>query len=929
MVHAPAPGPPPGATRGGDPPARTLPTTGDPVLATRFSVPAVPATFVRRARLARLLGDAVRKPLILVNGPAGAGKTLCVADWLAQDPLPWPTAWLTLERGDAAPGLFWSYVLEALRHHGVPLPREIGSPARADAVDRAMLARLAAYLQGRTEPVLLVLDEFDRADAREVADQLEFVLRHAGDGLRLLLVSRTEPLLPLHRRRAADEIADIRAADLAFTARETALLLARHGLGAGHEAALLLTRRTEGWAAGVRLCALAMGQSHDPCAFLADFEAGHSAVADFLLGEVLAGQPDETQELLLRTSILDRVHPDLADALTGRGEAARILAGLERANAFVTSVGHSWYRLHPLFAEILRVHLGARHPGIEQDLHRTTARWLSEAGQLDAALGHAAAAGDWEFAAGRFIDGLGIGQLFTGLDTQRLDDVLSRMPPHVRGQAPDMIRAARSLARYDVGPGLAHLRRAEQAEQAEQAARAAGSAAPGGHRGDRAPDRVAVRLSLALLRVTAGGLLGSADTAEAAAVEAEAFGNALPPEQLRRHPELPALLLTSLGAAELWAGRLDTATEALSAAAGTADLPVTVSPRHEALGRIAMIDFLRGWPARAETAARAAIAVAEQGGLPPARRSGVAHLVLAAVAVDRDELDAARAGLCRAAASPGARHDPVVISGIALLNSRLLLAHGDPQGSLRALSGADDRSPVGVRSPWVRARLALAAAAAHLAQGRPRDALAALERADPTATGTPECALLAARARLAVGDAAAAAGILDALDTPDSVARDPSDRSEGPTITVRTLLARAEAAERAADAVTARDLAVRALDAARPERLRRPFLEAGPWLARALRGHPVPDDPWLPPAIVGRRPGAAPDGARPVVVEPLSDREYEVLRCVAQMKSTEEVAEELFLSVNTVKSHLKSIFRKLCATRRGEAVRRARELDLL
>lgn len=957
----------------GDRPARllpTLPTTGDPVLATGFAVPSVPRTFVRRERLARLLDEGVRKPLMLVNGPAGAGKTLCVADWLARRPVPWPTAWLTVERDHGAPGLFWSYVLEALRHHGVSLPHEIGSPARADEVDRALLARLAAYLQARTEPVLLVLDEFDRVGARDIADQLEFVLRHAGGGLRLVLVSRTEPLLPLHRRRAADEIADIRAADLAFTPQETALLLSRHGVDAGAEAARLLTRRTEGWAAGVRLCALAMGQSSEPEAFVAEFEAGHSAVADYLLAEVLAGQPPGTQELLLRTSVLERIHPGLANALTGDEDAGSVLAGLERANAFVTSVGHSWYRLHPLFAEILRVHLRSRHPGLERDLHRGAARWLSDAGQRDAALAHAADAGDWEFAAERFVTGLGIGRLFTGLDTQRLDDVLSGMPPEVGGLAPDIVRAARALARYDLTTGLAHLHRAERAARSAEPPRAAHAQAGPVPAGTGSPDAAAVRLSLALLRVMASRLLGSADMAEAAAVRAEAIGNGMPPEQLERHPELAALLLSSLGAAELWAGRLDAAREALSAAAATADLPVTVSPRHEALGRIALIDFLRGRLVRAEAGARAAVAVAERAGLPAARCSGVAHLVLAAVAVDRDTLEPARADLRRAASSPGARNDPVVTAGIAILNSRLLLARGDPQASLRALSGAGDLSPAGVRSPWVTARLSVAAATAHLVQGRPRDALAALDGVEPTpsagtpagtpeqhvsgthsavahssgtdSSGThfsvtrfPECALIAARARLALGERAAAAGILDALDPLDSLDALPQapagggEPAAGPVITVRTLLARAEAAQCDADQVTARRLALRALDAARPEQLRRPFLEAGPWLPRALHGRPVPDDPWLPAAIVGRRPAAPLVAAHAVVVEPLSAREYDVLRCVAEMKSTEEVAAELYLSVNTVKSHLKSIFRKLSATRRGEAVRRARELELL
>lgn len=879
--------------------ARTLSSTGEPVLSTRFAVPVLPPTFVRRTRLTSRLADGVSRPLTLVNGPAGAGKTLCVADWLGHEPVPGPAVWLTTERGDGSPGTFWAYVLEAMRHRGLSLPNDIGSPVCADEVDGSLPARLAAYLNARTDPVVLVLDEFERAASPRIADQLEFVVRHAGRGLRLVLIGRTEPPLPLHRWRAADEVAEIRAAALAFDPRETTELLARHGLGTDRETVRTLTERTEGWAAGVRLCAMAMAQSGEPDRFLADFEAGHGPVADFLLAEVLGGQSAEAQELLLRASVLERVHPGLANALTGRENAERILAELERANAFVTAVGHSWYRLHPLFAEVLRVRMRSRCPGLEPELRRTAARWLCEAGHLSAALAHSTAAGDWEVAAEQVVGSLAVGRLFTGAGTRTPDAHLADMPSDVPGAAPNLVRATRSLARYDVAAALVQLRTAEEELR----------------RGSRGGVRA--RLSLALLRAMASRLLGSADMAEAAALEAEKYGRLVPAEQLESRPELPALLLTSLGAAELWAGRLDAAREALSAAVDLPDRPATADPRHEALGRIALIDFLRGWYRRAEASARAAVSVAERAGLPLPRRSGIAHLVLAALAVERDALGAARADLRRATLSAGAGDDPVVLSGIAILNSRLLLAEGDTEASLHVLSGADDRSRAGVRSPWVGALLALAEATADLARGDPR---AALDVLDASTTGIPEFTVIAARARLAQGDGGAAIDILDSH---------PAGPGWGPSVTARTVLARAEAAGRLGDVRTAQRLTLRALDLARPEQLRRPFLEAGPWLGRALHGRPVPADAWLPAAIAGNGPAEATGASRATVVEPLSDRERDVLRQVAQLKSTEEVAADLFLSVNTVKTHLKNIFRKLGANRRGEAVRLAQELDLL
>lgn len=282
----------------------------------------------------------------MVNGSAGAGKTLLVADWVAGHP-ELPVAWLTTDTDGQGAGMFWAYLLQALRTSGVPLPENIASPADANRVGDALPARLAAHLGGLDRPVVLVLDEFDRVTAPEIAAQLDFLLRHSAPGLRLVLVTRTEPLLPLHRYRAAGELTEIRDAELAFTAVEAARLMEAHGLRLSPAAVRGVVERTRGWAAGLRLCALAAEEAPDPELCLKEFEADRSAVADFLLAEVLKRQDDGTQELLLRVSVLDRFGPGLANAVTGRADAEAVLARLHRGNAFVQHVGHGVYRLHP------------------------------------------------------------------------------------------------------------------------------------------------------------------------------------------------------------------------------------------------------------------------------------------------------------------------------------------------------------------------------------------------------------------------------------------------------------------------------------------------------------------------------------------------------------------------------------------------------
>ncbi|WP_240436671.1 LuxR C-terminal-related transcriptional regulator [Streptomyces sporangiiformans] len=888
---------------------------GDPFLRTRIVLPTRPATFLRRQRLVDHLDQALRTPLTLVNGAAGAGKTLLAADWAAG--LRQSVAWLTVEVGDRRPSVFWAYVLQSLRACGAQAPGAVGFPADATRVDRKLLSALAAALNDRDEPVVVVLDEYDRVSAPEIAEQLEFVLHHAGRGLRLVLVTRTEPLLPLHRYRAAGELTEIRAAELAFTPEEAVALLGLHGLSLPVHAAGALVDRTRGWAAGLRLCALAAQESADPELYLKEFEADRSTVADFLLAEVLKRQTDETQDLLLRVSVLERFCPDLANQLTHRTDAEALLVGLHRENAFVEHLGHQWYRLHPLFGEILRAHLRVRLPGLEPELHLRAARWLRRHGSLPETLDHGAAAGDWAFTAGALVDDLAIGQLFTGLRSDDLAQLFSRMGPEATGLATDLVRAARDLSQGDLDRGLAHLHHAE-----EQLA----DYAPGPAH-DQAPGPAAARLSCALLEALAARLTGSPVRAEKAAEAADELRQEVPAHLLEKHPELTALLLTHLGSTRLWAGRFDDARAALSAAAGTPGGASSVLPREESMGHLALIDYLNGWLGRAERKALAAVSEAERLGLPQPSGSAIGRLVLAAVAVDRDELGRAQALLDETAGLPSGTHDPVTAAGRAITTARLLLVRGRTRAAVEAV---DPAVSAAVTSPWAASHEALVASAAHLAEGRPERAAEVLQG---VCDHQPGCAVEAARIQLAAGRPAAANDLLDSI---------PTDGRTGPAVTVRAALVRAQAADGAGDTDTARKLVAQALLDARRERLRRPFLDARTWLRPLLATAPLHElaAGWLTPGESRRgesrggesrggessRPEAQPS---PLVAAELSGRERDVLERLARMMSTEEIAADLYVSVNTVKTHLKSVYRKLAVNRRSDAVRRARDLRLL
>ncbi|MET8679801.1 LuxR C-terminal-related transcriptional regulator [Streptomyces sp. NPDC004647] len=755
---------------------------GDPLLGARFTIPALPPAFVRRPRLLTRLDAGWGGPVTLVSGPAGAGKTVLAASWAAERKRRGAVVWLTTEPDNDAPGVFWAYVLEAFRHHGVPLGEGIGTPSSADHVDRSMLTRLAAAMARLPRPVLLVLDGFDRVRSREVAAGLQFVVSHACPQLRLLLTGRLEPLLPLHRYRAAGRLPEIRGADLAFTAEETALLLRRHGLAPSTETVAALSVRTEGWAAGLGLCALAARRADDPCGPHSPHGPRGSlpdedAVGDFLLAEVLEPQPADVQDFLLRTSVLDRVHPELADAMTGRDDGARTLPALARANAFVERAGGSrWYRYHPQFAELLRTRLRFREAALEPELHRRAARWFADAERLGEALPHAVAAGDGEFAADLVIDDLAIGRLLTGPESGPLVDTLSRLPADRRDGAPGpaLVAAACALAREDTGSCLAHLERVRCA-----------TPAPGNG------DRPAAQLSLALIGLLAGGREDSADAvredAENSVRDIRDLLEQLPGRRREAHPEIRALLLYGLASARWRAGDLAGAERTFREVLEACAAPVTGTLRIESLGRIALIECVRGSLEAGEEHARQAIGAAVDGGSPSARPPGTAHLALASAAADRHDLPSARHHLRTATGFAGALLDPVVGTESAVVRSRLELAEGNARGALAIV------------------------------------------------------------------------------------------------------------------------------EAAAEERARSAGRQGVSW-------------PWLEQRIAFARSAARP---APVLLEPLTDREHEVLAHAARMMSTREIAAELCLSANTVKTHLQSIYRKLSASRRGEAVRRALELGLL
>ena len=376
----------PAAAAGSGPSAGPV---GDPILDSKITVPDVPAWTVQRPRITELIARGTRWcPLTVVTGPPGAGKTMALALWAAAEP--GAVAWVNVDEYDNRPGVFWSYVIAALRRSGVAIPPPGAAWERAD--DHLLVLRLAAALAGQDPPATLVLDDLHLLTNPEVMRELDFVLRNAGAGLRLAVSSRIDPLLPLHRYRVSGQLAEIRAADLAFGAAEADQLLAQHAITLPADSLECLVRRTEGWAAGLRLAALSMDAHPDPGQFVTELAAEHSTLTGYLVEEVLNAQPPPTRDMLLCTSILEEVSADAAIEMTGDEQAAGILSAVARANAFIQPTGSGRYRYHTLFAEVLRLKLRREHPDRVAGLHQRAARWSGRNGLLTLAVRHAARA---------------------------------------------------------------------------------------------------------------------------------------------------------------------------------------------------------------------------------------------------------------------------------------------------------------------------------------------------------------------------------------------------------------------------------------------------------------------------------------------------------------------------------------------------------
>jgi LuxR family maltose regulon positive regulatory protein len=879
----------------------------DPVLAARFAVPRPPRLYVERPRLIKRLDQGAELPLTLVSAPAGSGKTALVAAWAAQrEAAGHSTAWITFEEQDVPATVFWPHVHETLRRQGVSIPDRRYDTARAHA---RMLTALATTLARQTHPVTLVLDGYEIATTEESSD-IDFLLRHSDQRLRVVILTRVDPVLSLHRYRLAEMVAEVRMADLAFTEAETTQLVQLAGINMSSDSIAALTRRTRGWAVGLRFAGMYLQRSDNPDQAVAQLAGDTGNIAEYLMAEVLQTQSAEVRSLLLRTSVVDVLQPGLIEELGGRS-AGRTLASLAGGNVLVEPLPDhpGWYRYHPFLRELLRAELVHESPTRRRRLHKKAADWFARQGFLGSAVGLATAVEAWTDASAYVVDSLAIGQVLLGNATSELDHDLRKMPPDIGDPAAGVVRAALALADRDTD------------RCADELKRACDSLIP-----ESAHDQ-AVELAADIVQTVRSGLLDDPQTV----VHADLAQHELSTQErakITAHPELTALVQAFKGRALLHDGEIAQARAALVASVRV-EAPGCETLTLACLGYLALIDSYQGELRAADEWASQSVALAERsgllsGGLPPA-----AEIALAQVSIERHDLRAGREHVRAAMRSYDMSDEPVLQALSAIVQARLLRARGEVDEAIALLQGVAARSSV--TAGWLVESLQVEAAMLRVVQGEPDLAARMIEQ-----LGKPDDAV----GLLVLGHAQLQRRDWNGVEKSVSIIFAQGNGVPLQTTVGARLLEVADELHRGQPG-RARIALAHALRLAEPECLRRPFREAPTAVRRLLEADTelADQNAWLGSVIGSRRkilasrssPGA---GGTDVphfepYIEPLTAKETEVLGHLSELLTTEEIAMEMFVSVNTVRTHIRNILRKLAVSRRNEAVRRARALSLI
>src|SRR6266540_3241044 len=871
-----------------------------PILTTKLYVPSAPPRVVPRQRLIEQLNEGLHRRLTLISAPAGFGKSTLLSAWVAGCDR--PVAWLSLDEDDNDPTRFLIYVVAALR----TIAPAIGDASLASLESlqpppaESTLTSLLNEITSLPVNFVLVLDDYHVIDAKPVDDALTFLLEHLPPHMRVVIATREDPQLPLARLRGRGELSEVRVTDLRFTASEAAgFLNEAMALNLAAEDIAILEGRTEGWITGLQLAALSLQGHPDRARFIQSFSGSHHFVLDYLLQEVLQRQSDSVQAFLSRTSILDRLCGPLCDAVlhdaTARGQAT--LEYLERANLFVVPLDteRRWYRYHHLFADLLRQRMDHSTSSEAEvgELHIRASQWYEDHGQEVEAFRHAASANDVERAA-RLIEGQGVPLHFRGADAPVLK-WLQSLPTTVLDANPSLW-VTYATALFFSGRHTAVEEKLRAAEAALQ-----GTKEDARHR-DLVGRIASIRATLAIIQHDADTIISQSR-------------RALEYLHLDNLPIRMATTYTLGHAYQLQGDRAAahrTYAEVISISTSFGDSIYTIAATL-GLGQVEEADN------QLSLAQRSYDRAVELAGDPPRTIAAEAHLGLARIYYEWNELHAAQQHSQQCLELTRQVESVDTFVSYAVFLAPLRVAEGDVPGAVAILAEAEEflrqhnfwRRMPDVASAQVLTLLRQGhlAAAAHLAE-------------------THEIPISKARVHLAAGDPAAALTVLEPV-------RERVEAQGWPDQRLEVMLLQSVALDARGDRGEALQLLLDALALAEPGGFVRSFVDEGVPMAHLLvAAAPLGRMPAYVAKLLAafepeRQTGDDTSSRAAGLIEPLSQRELEVLRLITQGLSNHEIGERLVLALDTVKGHNRKIFGKLQVQRRTEAVARARELGLV
>jgi LuxR family maltose regulon positive regulatory protein len=903
------------------------------LLATKISVPSLRLNVVTRPRLTERLNAAMKGQLALVVAPAGWGKTTLLSAWHAEASFnTWPLAWVSLDAGDNDPTRFWTYVLAALNtvHPGVgetSLVLMYGSSS--PPIEEVLTSLLNALSRLPTESIL-VLDDYHLIEVEAIHDALVYFVEHLPPNMHLVIASRSDPLLPLARLRARGALTELRADNLRFTSEETtAFLTGVMGLSLSAEEVAALESHTEGWIAGLHLAALSMQGRDDVAGFIAAFTGSHRYVVDYLIEEVLLRQPEEVQDFLMQTCLLDRLSGPLCDAVRGRGDSQVRLAQVEHANLFLISLDdeRQWYRYHHLFAEVLRNRLMQMQPSVIPELHHRASRWYEQHELFDEAVTHALAVPDVERAAhlieqyAQFTNFPSQFQLLLGwLD--RLPDELVRTHPSLC-----IMHAITLMLAHRLEKSSERLRDAERCLEMEMPAE----------------QRRIMLGQLTAFRSQLARLIGDYERCIPYAQQAL--------ELMQETKEMSLTLMlhaSALGTAAngyLLDGYMTLETErvvetTLATVRAMGNLPTTV----RSISNLARLQLLQGrLRSGAITIEQAAQLAARHGGLHALINGADYYFILGDVLCEWNQLDIAEQHLVQGMdlVKDSATADAEMITRGYLALARLHLARGERTQVRKTLDAFALVSRDRGYAPALVAHGDAFLAQVELAGG---NLAAPIRWAEASSVSLDEELryqrereyLTLARVRIAQGRETPTGPFLpEVLAFLVRLLEDAEAKMRMRSV-LEVLLLRALALQAQGDHIEAMSALSRALALAEPEGFIRIFVDEGIPMVTLLR---TAHQQNMSLAYVETLLKASGELIRAdlyysssdssLLIEPLTSREREVLRLLFEGASNRAIAEYLVLSVNTVKKHIYNICGKLGVQSRTQAIAKARTLNLL